>query len=248
MTHRFYENQYGCIYFDKQLVTPVGRVNFLNIATPGAKFKKYSATLYMDKNSVNEQQQAFQEVTNACGEILQAKFGDAQAQVKYPTFRDGDSGKSAEVEAAHGNWCIIGNNTKQPDVFDSEGNDFDKSQLQSGMTCRFVVKPGVNDDGIFYQLEGIQVIADDGTRFRAGPNPRHIAGTVPGGLVAGGGQAGVASTPVATPAAPATPAPSPATAAATPAAPNGPAAPAAAPQPEQAAVPTGSMENALDMV
>lgn len=212
MTHNFYENQYGCIYYDKHITTPIGRVNFLNVATPGQKFGKYSATLYCDKNSTTEQQQAFQEVVNAGAELIQAKFGAADAAVKFPSFRDGDDGKHSKVQAAHGNWVIVANNKNQPDCFDSEGNDFDRKQLAPGMKCRLVLKPGVNEDGIFYQLDGIQVVEDDGVRFRQGPSPRTIAGTVPGGFVVGGGQQAIAQ-PVAQPApaqpAPAQPAPQP---------------------------------------
>lgn len=200
MTHRFYENQYGCIYFDRIQNTPIGRVNFLNIVTPGQKFGKYSGTLYCDKNSTTEQAAAFQDIIDAAAELTLAKFGAADAALKNPAFRDGDEGKVAKVEAAHGNWVIVGNNGRnRPDVFDSEGNDFDPKNLQSGMQCRFVVKMGINDDGIFYQLEGIQVVADDGVRFRVGPSPRGIAGTVPGGLVVGGGEQAVAQ-PAAQPA------------------------------------------------
>jgi hypothetical protein len=77
--------------------------------------------------------------------------GDSKDTDKYPFFAD--------------SYVIVPKHRERPEIYDSQLNLLDPSQVEGGMPVVLVIKPICTSHGISFQLLVVQAGVDDGTRF-----------------------------------------------------------------------------------
>lgn len=173
--------------FGKDILTPVGRIAFVNLVTPtGKPTPKYGLSLLVDKKdeTAKSELKAIQEM---CKLMVVDFWGDRAGEmikkIKRPIFGDGDSPSSTGkmYEGYAGNFVLNARNQHPPEHprgFKIAGNNIMREQFQSGMLCRLNVSPYLNADGFSYTLRAIKLIKDDGVRFGGAPDPTGLLDAV----------------------------------------------------------------------
>lgn len=169
----FYKDTYGNIYGDTH-VTPVGRLQYLSIATP-AKFKNkesYQAVLLFEKANQDKWMAGFSLIESNVNDMLAQEYPDGDyPAMSYPMLRDGDEHPERSGHAGAFYIKASAGANKRPAVFDINERPLDPGVIQAGMWGRLVVRVKLFDRGVAYELVGVQLVKDDGFRFTKGPSP-----------------------------------------------------------------------------
>lgn len=187
-SHGFSESkQYGMVYSNKYMPTPIGRVQFPYLIKPNEYQgkKSWSITLCFPKSGANLT--ALMAIEQVVKQMKLVKYGDPNFVMDVDFVRDGDLEK---YEGYAGNWYIRANAKYEnflqgvPVVGPDAKKNMDPAQIISGVECIILVKPKLS--GVYphvqgkpkaaqcvsYDLECVQYVRDDGTRYKAGPDVR----------------------------------------------------------------------------
>lgn len=80
-------------------------------------------------------------------------------------FDDGDSKDTEKYPFFAGTFVFVPKHRDRPEVYDSQLNVLDPSQIEGGMPGVIVIKPICTSHGISFQLLVVQAGVDDGVRF-----------------------------------------------------------------------------------
>lgn len=187
-THGFSESkQYGMVYSNKFMPTPIGRIQFPYLVKPNEYQgkKSWSVTICFPKTGGDLS--GLMAIEQVVKHMKLVKYGDPNFVLDIDFVRDGDLEK---YEGYAGNWYIRASakydNFLQgvPVVGPDAKKNIDPAQVVSGVECILLVKPKLS--GVYphvqgkpkaaqcvsYDLECVQFVRDDGTRYKAGPDVR----------------------------------------------------------------------------
>lgn len=173
---KHFVNKWGNMFGKEDLVTPVGRVQWVYLNEPNAKFgdPKYSCVLLVPKTDENKQ--AFANILAECQSMSSEKYGKKIPEFKYPPVRDGNAdyndGEGKKGEEYKDCWWIKASCIEPPAVFDAKREDIAPDSIKAGMHCRLLIQPIMFDNGFSYRLKAVQFVKDDGTRYRGAFDPK----------------------------------------------------------------------------
>jgi len=174
---RIYQNKYGNIYLNEDLVTPKGRLIYPYIAEPNVRYKpsKYSVTILFDKDETPKDE--LNALIKVCKELKSLAPKNYKCSYTYGALRDGDEelNKEGEVREQFKNkWFIKASCSNKPTCIESKNGAHvpcDETKLVAGVLVRALVQPMLFDSGFAWQLKLVQFVKDDGTRYSFGRNP-----------------------------------------------------------------------------
>ncbi len=80
-------------------------------------------------------------------------------------FDDGDSKDTDKYPFFANSYVLVPKHKERPEIYDSQLNLLDPSQVEGGMPVVLVIKPICTSHGISFQLLVVQAGVDDGVRF-----------------------------------------------------------------------------------
>ena len=170
------KDKFGNCY-GPQVVTPLGRIMYPQLATPN-QFKKYTANLLIEKTEKNkvDVEKDLLELANAC--LVEMYGSEANIPDSLPSMPVVDGDEADEEgklnETTKGYW-ILRLSSKQAltsaTCVDANTQPYDPANLVGGMWVRAVVNPmafkySSVSFGVVWQLAQLQFVKDDGVRLR----------------------------------------------------------------------------------
>jgi len=179
MANDLRENKFGNLYSPNSLPLPIGRIVFLNLATPSQKYKKYGCTLLFKKDD----KAALPLLKNLKADfekLVKHKYGAKAPGLTSAPVGDGDS---SPTSASNSNpigetykefkgcyYVRLGSPTPIR-VVDANNKDLEASKLTAGMLCDGVAQCMLFDKGCSWKGLCIRLVKDDGQRIYTGPDP-----------------------------------------------------------------------------
>lgn len=173
--------QNGMIYNNDPIMTPIGRLCWVNLATkkPGFKQKdgttgepKFQVTLLLEKNKKNN---AFVDSVIATADDMLTEYNKHCKKFGKPklaeiiSVRDGDEEDLEKYPFNENCWIIRSSNKGEINCW-SQSKDVieDKSTILGGMFGRLVIEMSLGGFGVSFRCTDVQVTGDDKTRFGGG--------------------------------------------------------------------------------
>lgn len=172
---KYYTNSFKNT-FGQVVGTPVGRIQWPNIAAPNARFKpeKYTCHILFDKTDAAAKN-GLNKLILACKDMQDYVYKSKAPAFEYPPVRDADKdGLAEKYSDFKGKFYIIAKSTNRPDTLDDKKNKIEPKIFQAGNLCRLAIKPIMFDKGFSWQLAVVQLIKDDGVYFRGGVDPASV--------------------------------------------------------------------------
>lgn len=172
-------DKYGNCY-GPQVVTPVGRVMYVNLATPSMfnDKAKYSINLLLEKTEENKKvllEEVLPLSTAALTAFYKSEAAIPEVMPSMP-FIDGDQpdAEGKLNEAQKGCWVFraaSGEPLAEAAVLDYDCKPYDPAKILGGMFCKLVMHPmafkySKQSFGLVWKLDQVQYIGDDGVRLK----------------------------------------------------------------------------------
>lgn len=179
---KFYITGDKSTIFGEDILSPLGRIAFVNLAKPEPKYNRYGLSLLVDKKDPKEVEQ-LKKIQAQCGALAQAFFGEkwqeAVKKLKHPPLRNGDE---QQYDGYPGSWVIVANTkfgANHSKGFAIRNEDMEADSYEAGMICRLEIQPGISrEQGFFYKLRAIKKVKDDGKRFDGAPPAGSLLDTI----------------------------------------------------------------------
>lgn len=173
------ENKFGNIYSNNSLPLPVGRVVFINLATPSQKFKKYGCTLLFKKDD-KAALPLLKGLKADFEKLVKHKYGAKAPGLTSAPVGDGDTSPTSASNSNpigetykefKGCYFVRVGSPTPIRVVDANNKDMEASKITAGMLCDGVAQCMLFDKGCSWKGLVIRLVKDDGQRIYTGPDP-----------------------------------------------------------------------------
>lgn len=214
MEKDYYEDKFGGLYADEDMITPAGRIAFVFLSKPNV-YKgdedakpRYGVSVLFSKELDDNNKAIIEKIKAGLKPLQEAwivkehkktpkvpfdKFREAKlSAMVHPFMKDGDM---KSYEGFEGNYYIQANNPER----DGRGgilflDDRKPHEFQPGMICRLQVRARVATSGISWKLKAIKLVKDDGFRFQVVSGPKDMLSGVDEAVEAASATASEAAT------------------------------------------------------